>query len=163
MATDRPSESKQNQTQGVLFAKPTDRPWSETQGGLFAKPTDRPWSENQGGFFAKPTSQNYDEPWCEPVRSACLNGGGFSFGHQPPNYKLYNDRLKSFQFWPCSEKILPQQLAKAGLYYTGQTDKCRCVWCEQNLFQWDYFDEPLTEHRRYSKNCAFLKMILPSE
>ena len=59
MRTNRPSESKQNQTQGVLFAKSTDRPWSESQGGL----------------FAKPTLQNSDGQWCEPVRSAGLNGG----------------------------------------------------------------------------------------
>ena len=73
MATGRPSESKQIQTQGVLFAKSTDRPWSETQGGLFAKETDRPWSENKGGFFAKPTSQNYDGQQCKPVGSVSLN------------------------------------------------------------------------------------------
>ena len=117
-------------------------------------------SQSQAGLFAKPTSQNFsfsDPQWGEPVRPACQ--GGFSFGS---DYKLYNDRLKSFKYWPCSEKILPQQLAKAGLYYTGENDKCRCAWCGQNLFHWDYFDDPLTEHKKYYQNCSFLKMILPS-
>ena len=79
-------------------------------------------------MFAKLTAHHVsttDGQWSEPVRSACLNGGGYSFGHQSPNYKLYNDQLKSLKFWPCFDKmLLHQQIAKAGLYYTGRTDKC---------------------------------------
>ncbi len=77
-------------------------------------------------------------------------------------YKYYNDRLETFKTWPCSDRMKPSQLAKAGFRYTGQGDRCICEWCETVLHSWDYFDEPISEHRRHNPKCEYLKMILPS-
>ncbi len=100
---------------------------------------------------------------------------GFSFGSSPVcraacstggchvvNYKYYDHRLETYKLWPCSDKIKPSQLAKAGLRYSGTGDKCVCEWCGIGLHSWEYFDEPISEHRRHSPSCTYLKMILPS-
>ena len=79
-----------------------------------------------------------------------------------PNYKICDQRLDTFKYWPCKEKIRPEQLAKAGFWYTGNADRCQCAWCNIVIHSWEYFDEPLNEHRRHNKDCSFLKMILPS-
>lgn len=79
-----------------------------------------------------------------------------------PDYQIFSDRLRTFKFWPCGDKISPSELARAGLKYTGQGDRCMCVWCGIELLAWQLFDEPMSEHRRHNKECRYLKMILPS-
>ncbi len=130
---------------------------------------------NTNGLFCAsastklPTGFSYAAPHVEKTQ-------GFNFGASPvcratcftggfdvANYKYYDDRLNTFKFWPCSDKIKPSQLAKAGMRYSGSGDRCICDWCHMAFHSWEYFDEPISEHRRHSPRCEYLRMILPTK
>ena len=97
---------------------------------------------------------------------------GFSYGATKPaaqtmqsnqvDYELYDNRLATFAFWSCSDVVKPAQLARAGLIFAGLRDKCACPWCKVVLQSWEYFDEPLNEHQKYSPDCKFVRMVAPS-
>lgn len=72
---------------------------------------------------------------------------------------FYEDRLRTFQTWP--KQILPtkETLACSGFIYSGQNDSTNCFACNIKLKDWDRTDNPWTEHRKWSPNCIFLKMI----
>ena len=49
-----------------------------------------------------------------------------------PDYGLLKDesvRLTTFDDWPASDIVQPSDLARAGLFYTGQADRTRCAFC----------------------------------
>lgn len=75
-----------------------------------------------------------------------------------PNMLFYEDRLQTFENWP--KQITPDKfsLAKAGFYYTGNSDKVRCFACGVGVMSWDLGDDAWKEHARWSGNCVFLKM-----
>lgn len=50
-------------------------------------------------------------------------------------------------------------LAAAGLFYKNEGDVCECFSCGVRLSQWDLSDDALAEHKKWSKDCRFLKMI----
>ena len=50
-------------------------------------------------------------------------------------------------------------LASSGLFYTNENDSCECFSCGIKLSQWGPTDVPLTEHKKWSNDCFFLKMI----
>ncbi|XP_018331060.1 death-associated inhibitor of apoptosis 1 [Agrilus planipennis] len=66
------------------------------------------------------------------------------------------NRLKSFVNWPC-KFLKPEQLAKAGFYYTQYGDKVRCPFCNVEVGQWEEGDDPLSDHARWSGSCVFLR------
>ena len=80
--------------------------------------------------------------------------------------KLYKSRLLSFKSWSYSEKIHPEQLARAGFTYTKTADICRCNWCGLYSNNWKYLVEDLNEHRRHVKEngrqCSYLNMLKTS-
>lgn len=73
-------------------------------------------------------------------------------------FKFYEDRLKTFIYWP--EQLIPnkQSLSKAGFYYTGIGDKVTCFCCGVTLHQWKTTDQPWEEHMKYSEQCDYIKM-----
>ena len=76
-------------------------------------------------------------------------------------YQRYCNRFMSFQSWPKSHPIRPDQLSRAGFLYTGEGDKVICPWCRIHLIEWESFDIPIDEHRRHSPYCDFIKMLFP--
>lgn len=71
----------------------------------------------------------------------------------------YEDRLITFEFWP--KQLLPNKfnLAKAGFYYMGLRDECICFSCGIKLASWERDNVPFEEHKKWSPNCIFLKMV----
>ncbi|XP_058462340.1 death-associated inhibitor of apoptosis 2 [Malaya genurostris] len=61
-------------------------------------------------------------------------------------------RLATFATWPVAH-ISPNSLAKAGLYYTYNSDQVKCAWCEGVIGQWEVGDEPFREHQKFFPNC----------
>ncbi|XP_053684088.1 baculoviral IAP repeat-containing protein 7-A [Sabethes cyaneus] len=61
-------------------------------------------------------------------------------------------RLATFSTWPVPY-INPASLAKAGLYYTYNSDQVKCAWCEGVIGQWEVGDDPFTEHQKFFPNC----------
>ena len=76
-----------------------------------------------------------------------------------PDMMYFKDRLQTFKRWP--KQIIPNKynLARAGLYYTGETDKVICFACGIVLSQWERTDEAWSEHTRWSPKCTYLQMI----
>ena len=76
--------------------------------------------------------------------------------------KLYVNRLKTFDLW--SSQIQPNKfdLCSAGFYYIGRSDIVECFSCGLRLYQWKKWDNPLTEHNKFSTNCLFINMITNS-
>ncbi|XP_053397269.1 putative inhibitor of apoptosis isoform X3 [Mercenaria mercenaria] len=77
--------------------------------------------------------------------------------YRHPEYKSYHVRLSSFSRWPQSLMQRPEQLAKAGLYYTGLEDTVRCFACDGGLRKWDPEDDPWIEHCRWFPECPFVR------
>jgi hypothetical protein len=59
--------------------------------------------------------------------------------------------------WPHTVPI-PEDLALAGFYYLpyeGADDNVCCYLCEKNMGGWEETDDPLKEHLRGNKACAW--------
>ena len=70
----------------------------------------------------------------------------------------FQNRLNTFVDWPHqtpSEKAV----AEAGFVYTRGRDVVKCVACDVELNEWGSEDCPWNEHRRFSPECSYLKMI----
>uniref|UniRef100_A0A8C8RAG4 RING-type E3 ubiquitin transferase n=1 Tax=Pelusios castaneus TaxID=367368 RepID=A0A8C8RAG4_9SAUR len=65
-------------------------------------------------------------------------------------------RLATFQNWPPYTELYPEQLARAGFFYTGQGDTVRCFYCDGSLRNWELGDDPWREHAKWFPRCEFL-------
>jgi len=68
-------------------------------------------------------------------------------------------RLATFHDWPerAARIVEPRELARAGLFYTGQADCVQCAFCCGYLRNWVQGDRPADEHRRHFPECSFVK------
>ena len=66
-------------------------------------------------------------------------------------------RLESFSGWPASSPVKPDELAKAGFYYTRDNDEVRCFSCNLHLNNWEKGDDARQEHQEKSPGCSFIK------
>ncbi|XP_063622095.1 death-associated inhibitor of apoptosis 1-like [Cydia splendana] len=66
-----------------------------------------------------------------------------------PRYNTEADRLRTFKDWPKSMKQKPEELAEAGFYYIGQSDKTKCFYCDGSLKDWEEDDVPWEVHARW--------------
>ena len=68
-------------------------------------------------------------------------------------------RMLTFYDWPerAARIVEPHDLAKAGMFYTGQTDRVQCAFCRGYLRNWVQGDTPADEHRKHFPDCPFVK------
>ena len=81
-------------------------------------------------------------------------------------YKDYATRLASYgDNWPKDTPVAVEDLAKAGLFYTGESkvhngveynDKVQCPWCKNMLYNWQSGDSGFGEHMRHFPSCPFI-------
>jgi len=81
--------------------------------------------------------------------------------HHPDFERLKDEhvRLSTFFDWPerVASIVNPHELARAGMFYTGQTDRVQCVYCRGYLRNWVQGDVPADEHRRLFPKCPFIR------
>ncbi|NWU67222.1 BIR7B protein, partial [Pterocles burchelli] len=65
-------------------------------------------------------------------------------------------RLSTFQNWPQYTDMRPEQLARAGFFYTGHGDVVRCFYCDGGVRNWSFGDDPWREHAKWYPGCEFL-------
>ncbi|NWT56100.1 BIR7B protein, partial [Erythrocercus mccallii] len=65
-------------------------------------------------------------------------------------------RLSTFENWPRNSNMHPEQLARAGFFYTGQGDVVRCFYCDGGVRSWSFGDDPWREHAKWYPECEFL-------
>lgn len=64
-------------------------------------------------------------------------------------------RLSTYKRWPKQIKQSPQQLARAGLFFSGYDDCVCCYVCGGHIRQWALEDDPWIEHCRLFPLCPF--------
>jgi len=79
-----------------------------------------------------------------------------------PNFELLkveSARLVTFRDWPerAACVVEPRDLAKAGMFYTGQSDRVQCAFCRGCLRNWVQGDKPAEEHLKNFPNCSFVR------
>ncbi|CAB3382706.1 Hypothetical predicted protein, partial [Cloeon dipterum] len=97
---------------------------------------------------------------CRGRRNGNSNQLSESTTAAPMHYEMHRlySLLKHTKAW----KVPPYELAKTGLYKTGRDneDKSTCFFCEVELSEWDRFDSPQEEHRKFvedhDKQCKLL-------
>ncbi|KAM6340613.1 baculoviral IAP repeat-containing protein 7 isoform 2-T2 [Alca torda] len=65
-------------------------------------------------------------------------------------------RLSTFRNWPRYTDMRPEQLARAGFFYTGQDDVVRCFYCDGGVRNWSFSDDPWREHAKWYPGCEFV-------
>jgi len=75
-----------------------------------------------------------------------------------PHMRHEAARLETFNHrWIAhSVRATPQQIASAGFFFLGERDRVKCWYCNGGLQNWEYEDEPWTEHAKWFPTCAYL-------
>lgn len=74
----------------------------------------------------------------------------------PDNLHREDARHKTFTNWPHSF-IDAKILALTGFYYIGPIDNVKCYFCKVEIGRWEPEDNEVTEHSRWSPNCALIR------
>ncbi|KAL6480372.1 hypothetical protein MHYP_G00114050 [Metynnis hypsauchen] len=72
------------------------------------------------------------------------------------DWSAMRTRLNSFQAFPLVQKVSAERLARAGFYFTGESDRVRCFSCQKIVGNWRQGDTPVERHREVSPACKFL-------
>ncbi|GBP70942.1 E3 ubiquitin-protein ligase IAP-3 [Eumeta japonica] len=80
-----------------------------------------------------------------------------------PQYATTSARLITFKEWPKSLPVKPEDLADAGFFYTGRSDKTLCFYCGGGLRDWKDNDNPWEEHAVWFARCKFLLLVKGNE
>uniref|UniRef100_A0A8D0CC13 E3 ubiquitin-protein ligase XIAP n=1 Tax=Salvator merianae TaxID=96440 RepID=A0A8D0CC13_SALMN len=121
-------------------------------------PNVQPRTENS---FAIPSLHSSHDPSSELHTDYLLRTGqvvDLSSSLYPANSAMCSEeaRLRTFHNWPPYALITPQELANAGLYYTGVADEVECFCCGGKLKNWEPLDRAWSEHRRHFPRCFFV-------
>ncbi|XP_018415079.1 PREDICTED: baculoviral IAP repeat-containing protein 7 [Nanorana parkeri] len=156
---------------GFFYLGPRDRVQCFCCGGILRswEPGDRPGAEHRKYFPSCPFMQGRD------VGNVPLGGATDSVdgqilgqlqrlsGDEDEDWQaVYPDlleerqRLRTFHNWPQYSGVSPEQLARAGFFYTGQRDNVRCFHCDGELRNWEQGDDPWREHAKWFPRCEFL-------
>lgn len=101
------------------------------------------------GLNARPVATIYpdilDDEWCP----------------KHLNMVDFVERKKTFKtlFWPAQIKQTGEELAEAGFFYKGQSDKVFCFMCGGDLYNWRHLDNVKVEHKHHYPSCKFVRMI----
>ena len=76
------------------------------------------------------------------------------------SYCKESSRLATFATWLKQMNPKPEQLAKAGFFYEGVSDTCRCFHCGLIVHNWEPEDDALGEHYRHSPRCHFVEFLM---
>lgn len=107
-------------------------------------------------------------PYCSYMRSINLMSSSSSSSSSSsivvsnpihPGYASIDARLRSFKDWPVSMPQKPEELAEAGLFYTGCGDKTKCFYCDGGLKDWEPDDKPWEQHAFWFYNCAYVQLM----
>ena len=82
-----------------------------------------------------------------------------------PAFTAFSDRLETFivKAWPPGIIQKPQDIANAGMFYTGTSDYVICYYCGNGLYKWEPTDSVLFEHARHYPDCGYLNLIASND
>ena len=81
-----------------------------------------------------------------------------------PNFerlRVESARFATFHDWPerAASIVDPRDLARAGMFYTGQIDRVQCAFCRGYLRNWVQGDKPAEEHHKHFPDCPFVRNV----
>jgi len=92
------------------------------------------------------------------INSNVISAIDIDGGPKEPRLSSKEARLSSYKSWPPGLKQRPYELASAGFYYTGYSDKVKCFYCGGGLEAWEPQDSVLGEHKKWFGSCAFVRL-----
>lgn len=75
---------------------------------------------------------------------------------QSTELNIEANRLRTFDGWTVSF-INKHQLAMLGFYYYGPRDFVKCYFCGVEVGMWEEGDDVLTDHKKWSPSCKFIR------
>jgi hypothetical protein len=79
-----------------------------------------------------------------------------------PSMSVESSRVLTFEEWPICMPFTAQEMAAAGLFYRGRSDRVICYSCGVILKKWNPNDRPMSEHQRHSPECFHVQMMSTS-
>ncbi|KAJ8014966.1 hypothetical protein DPEC_G00021250 [Dallia pectoralis] len=73
-----------------------------------------------------------------------------------PHMASEDARFNTFGFWPTTSPVQPRDLAQAGLFYMGESDRVKCFCCGGMLGGWVTGDTAWSEHNKHFPFCFFI-------
>ncbi|XP_076594613.1 E3 ubiquitin-protein ligase XIAP [Chaetodon auriga] len=73
-----------------------------------------------------------------------------------PHMRSEEARLQTFSSWPSNAPVRSRDLAQAGLYYLGESDRVQCFCCGGMLGGWETGDTAWGEHTKHFPYCFFI-------
>jgi len=92
------------------------------------------------------------------INSNVISAIDIDGGPKEPSLSSIEARLSSYKSWPPGLEQRPYELASAGFYYTGYSDKVMCFYCGGGLEAWEPQDSVLSEHKKWFGSCAFVRL-----
>jgi hypothetical protein len=77
-----------------------------------------------------------------------------------PFYEFEETRIESFKKWPFYFRQKPNDLAKAGFFYSGPADTVTCFQCNGCLANWEPNENPVQEHFRSFPKCEYISQLI---
>lgn len=103
------------------------------------------------------TTQSYEAAASSRRRARKVSRSEFDIKY--PEYKLYCERVKTFNKWPRGIKQRPEELAEAGFFYSGKGDEIVCFSCGLGICQLEPDDNLWVEHQRLLIHaCSYLDL-----
>ncbi|XP_052814217.1 baculoviral IAP repeat-containing protein 3-like [Mya arenaria] len=69
--------------------------------------------------------------------------------------EYYENRLRTFDTYPPQMVPDKYEVAKAGFYYTGLSDRVICFRCDIKLKDWEKYDNAMNEHDKCLAKAEF--------
>ena len=73
-----------------------------------------------------------------------------------PHMRSEGARLQTLAPWPPTSPVSPRDLAQAGLFYVGESDRVQCFCCGGMLGGWEAGDTAWGEHSKHFPYCFFI-------
>lgn len=114
--------------------------------------------EFQGFKTRNDFNNGENHPCMSPENNCCLEEYGNISRQQPryPQFAIKTIRITSYRNFPAGKSQTQEELAEAGLFYSGKDDLVYCFFCGQGLKSWEPEDEPWIEHAKWSPKCKFV-------
>ncbi|MGH0160309.1 UNVERIFIED_CONTAM: hypothetical protein FKN15_065733 [Acipenser sinensis] len=172
--SDAPVSSAELAKAGFFFLGPGDKVQCFCCGGILRQWVrgDRPWNEHARHFptcsfilsrnvgniphvITQGSSDSVDGQLLSQLQRMTVEEVP---GGQPvyPEMETEQSRVTTFHTWPPHASVQPQILARAGFFYTGQSDNVKCFYCDGGLRNWESGDDPWQEHAKWFPRCDFL-------
>lgn len=72
------------------------------------------------------------------------------------NLQFESVRRATFKNWNV-KFLTPEQMAKAGFFYTQSDDQVQCYLCRGVIGYWEKGDDPWVEHEKHYPNCPLIQ------